>query len=76
MIKTHFNDAIIGNSKMLACLTSKGELIRLFWPHIDYPSISKEWQREYFTPVIKIVHRGLTGVIGTINNTMWNIPIF
>ncbi|NMB34335.1 MAG: glycoside hydrolase [Clostridium sp.] len=37
MIKTHFNDAIIGNSKMLACLTSKGELIRLFWPHIDYP---------------------------------------
>lgn len=37
MTKTYFNDAIIGNSKMLACLTSGGELVRLFWPHIDYP---------------------------------------
>lgn len=37
MAKTYFNDAIIGNSSMLACLTRNGELTRLFWPHIDYP---------------------------------------
>ncbi len=28
--------AIIGNSKMLAALRNNGELIRLFWPAIDY----------------------------------------
>ncbi|MCR4435172.1 MAG: glycoside hydrolase family 15 protein [Clostridiales bacterium] len=37
MAKTYFNDAIIGNSSMLGCLTGKGELVRLFWPNIDYP---------------------------------------
>lgn len=36
-MKTYFNDAIIGNSRMLACLSKKGELERLFWPNIDYP---------------------------------------
>lgn len=28
---------ITGNSGMLGCLDDRGELIRLFWPHIDYP---------------------------------------
>ncbi|MCL6559643.1 MAG: hypothetical protein K6U74_12765 [Firmicutes bacterium] len=28
--------AIIGNSRMLACLRKTGELSRLFWPDIDY----------------------------------------
>jgi len=37
MQKTYFNDAVIGNSRMLACITCKGELVRLFWPNIDYP---------------------------------------
>lgn len=37
MTKTYFNNAIIGNSRMLGCLTDKGELVRMFWPHIDYP---------------------------------------
>jgi glucoamylase len=36
MTKTFFNDAIIGNSRMLGCLSEKGELTRLFWPNIDY----------------------------------------
>jgi len=36
-MKTYFNDAIIGNSRMLVCLNKKGEVERLFWPHIDYP---------------------------------------
>ncbi len=37
MAKTYFNSAIIGNSSMLGCLGDKGELVRLFWPNIDYP---------------------------------------
>ena len=32
----YFNKAIIGNSKILACLDEKAELIRLYYPHIDY----------------------------------------
>lgn len=31
-----FNNAIIGNSKILGTLTDKGELIRLYYPNIDY----------------------------------------
>jgi glucoamylase len=37
MTKTYINNAIIGNSRMLGCLSDKGELVRLFWPNIDYP---------------------------------------
>lgn len=37
MAKSHFNSMITGNSGMLGCLDDRGELIRLFWPHIDFP---------------------------------------
>lgn len=37
MPKTYYNNAIAGNSKLLACLDGRGELVRLFWPNIDYP---------------------------------------
>lgn len=37
MQKTYFNNAITGNSGMLACYDDKGGLVRLFWPNIDYP---------------------------------------
>lgn len=37
MPKTYFNDAIIGNSSMLGCITGEGQLVRLYWPNIDYP---------------------------------------
>jgi oligosaccharide amylase len=37
MAKSYFNSMITGNSGMLCCLDDRGELIRLFWPHIDYP---------------------------------------
>ncbi len=36
MGKSYFNNAVVGNSKMLGCLTDRGELIRLYWPHIDF----------------------------------------
>ena len=28
---------IVGNSSMLGCISDSGELLRLFWPNIDYP---------------------------------------
>ncbi len=36
MTKTYYNSAVIGNSRMLGCLSDRGELVRLFWPNIDY----------------------------------------
>lgn len=32
----YFNNAIIGNSKILGCLNETGEIIRLYYPTIDY----------------------------------------
>lgn len=32
----YFNNAIVGNSSVLGCITNKGELIRLYYPNIDY----------------------------------------
>ncbi len=32
----YFNKAIIGNGNILACLDEKAELIRLYYPYIDY----------------------------------------
>jgi len=37
MTKSYFNSMITGNSAMLGCIDDRGELIRLFWPDIDYP---------------------------------------
>ncbi|MGI6777769.1 MAG: glycoside hydrolase family 15 protein [Acetivibrionales bacterium] len=37
MGKGYFNNAVIGNSSMLGCVSDRGELIRLYWPDIDYP---------------------------------------
>ena len=31
-----FNDAMVGNKKILSCFTNKGELIRLYYPDIDF----------------------------------------
>lgn len=32
----YFNNAIIGNSKILSCLNDKAEILRLYYPNIDY----------------------------------------
>ena len=36
MKKKYYNEAIIGNEKMVASYSSKGELLRLFYPTTDY----------------------------------------
>ncbi len=58
MRKTYFNDAIIGNSKMLGCLTKSGELVRLFWPNID------------FSQHIEVFHAGFLTSLSD-NKTSW-----
>ncbi len=37
MVKSYFNNLVTGNSGMLACIDSRGEVTRIFWPDIDYP---------------------------------------
>ena len=34
--KPYLIDSVIGNGRILACLTKNGELVRAFWPTIDY----------------------------------------
>ena len=36
MRKKYYNDAIIGNDKIVASFSSKGEMLRLFYPTRDY----------------------------------------
>lgn len=36
MGKPYLIDSVIGNGRILACLTANGELVRAFWPTIDY----------------------------------------
>ncbi len=37
MSKTHFNQLITGNSRMLACIDDEGGMVRICWPDIDFP---------------------------------------
>ncbi|MCG8501720.1 MAG: glycoside hydrolase, partial [Firmicutes bacterium] len=50
MMKTYFNDAVIGNGRVLACIDRRGELVRLFWPHIDYPQHVESFQLGIYFP--------------------------
>jgi Glucoamylase and related glycosyl hydrolases len=52
MPKTYYNDGIVGNSSMLGCITEKGELVRLYWPHIDYPQHIEKFSAGIFLPEI------------------------
>ena len=49
-MKTYFNDAVIGNGKVLGCMDNKGQLVRLFWPHIDYPQHIESLQIGIYEP--------------------------
>ncbi|MGE4283757.1 MAG: glycoside hydrolase family 15 protein [Clostridia bacterium] len=57
-MKTYFNDAVIGNSRVLGCITRDGELVRLFWPNIDYPQHIESFQIGIYAP-------------GSENSTRW-----
>ena len=38
-MEKYFNDAIIGNTKIVASYTKKGELLRLYYQNRDYKQI-------------------------------------
>ncbi len=59
----YFNDAIIGNNKIRAGLTKKGELIRLFYPNIDFKQFIEE-----FKVGVKVNDSGLIHLEQDINN--------
>ena len=50
MPKTYFNSGIVGNSSMLGCITDRGELVRLYWPCIDYPQHMEKVSAGIFFP--------------------------
>lgn len=59
----YFNDAIIGNNKIRAGLTKKGELIRLFYPNIDFRQFIEE-----FMVGVKVNDSNLIHLENDVNN--------
>lgn len=59
----YFNDAIIGNNKIRVGLTKKGELIRLFYPNIDFKQFVNE-----FSVGVKVNDSNLIHLENDINN--------
>ncbi len=56
-MKSFFNNAVIGNSKILATLDDKSQILRIFWPHIDYAQhIDKFLLGIYFPNVSNTIH--------------------
>jgi glucoamylase len=49
-MKPYNNNAVVGNGSMLGCISQKGELIRLYWPHIDYPQHIERFKMGINTP--------------------------
>ncbi len=64
MKRKYLNDAIIGNRKMIASLSSKGELLRLSYPTADYRQFI-----DYYEAGVKINDSMLVKLHDDINNT-------
>lgn len=58
-----YNDAIIGNQKMLITYSEKGELLRVFYPNVDF----KQWI-DFFHIGIKINDSRIIYLHEDINN--------
>ena len=43
-MKPYFNDALIGNSCMLATLDKRGKFLRIFWPDLDFKQLLQEYR--------------------------------
>ena len=59
----YLNDAIIGNKNLRATFSKKGELLRLYYPHIDFRQFIDE-----FTVGLKINDSRLINLAEDINN--------
>lgn len=64
MKRKYLNDAIIGNRKMIASLSSKGELLRLSYPTADYRQFI-----DYYEMGVKVNDSMLIKLHDDINNT-------
>jgi oligosaccharide amylase len=53
--KPYLISGVIGNGHILGCLDKAGQLVRLFWPQIDYPQNAKTVVAGVFIP-----HQGQT----------------
>ena len=60
----YFNSAIIGNGKALACLDEKAELIRLYYPNIDYSYTQSFLKAQTFMGTAKKTETKYNGVPG------------
>ena len=63
MKNKYFNDAIIGNKNLKATFSKKGELLRLYYPNIDFRQFIDE-----FTVGIKVNDSRLINLSDDINN--------
>lgn len=63
MDNKYINDAIIGNGKMLASFTSKGELLRIAYPTVDYKN-----SIDFFHVGVKINDSAIIYLHDDINN--------
>ncbi len=59
----YFNDAIIGNNKIRAGLSKKGQLLRIFYPNIDFKQFIEE-----FIVGVKVNDSNLIHLENDINN--------
>lgn len=66
-ISPEMPEAIIGNSKMLACHRANGEIFRLFWPHIDYGQ-----HLGHFWPGIRIAYPEWQGFTKWFHLNVWD----
>ena len=58
-----FNNAIIGNQKMLVTYSEKGELLRVFYPAVDF----KQWI-DFFHVGVKVNDSNIIYLHDDINN--------
>ena len=74
MKKKYFNDAFIGNRKMIASISRHGELLRLSYPTVDYRQFI-----DFYETGVKINDSMLIRLEDDINNTYkqyyWQIPL-
>lgn len=61
-----YNDAIIGNQRMLVTYSKKGELLRVFYPTMDF----KQWI-DFFHVGVKINDSNIIYLHEDINNTYY-----
>ena len=64
MKRKYLNNAFIGNRKMIASISEKGELLRLSYPTADYRQFI-----DYYETGLKINDSALINLAGDINNT-------